>query len=127
MGTEARMVPPSWEHPKRENGRYVPLYGNYKAALEKFEAVREEKGLAAALDDFGCAPCSDSYMPYWEGEQCTHYMMYETTSEGTPISPIFKTPEELARWLADNKVRSFNDRTETFEQWLSMIRAQDFL
>ena len=122
MGREVRMVPPDWEHPKRENGRYIPLFDHYKAALDEFDEMRKEKGLAEALDYFGGGPCSEDYMPYWEDEQCTHYQMYETCSEGTPISPICETPEELARWLADNKASSFGDRTATYEQWLHMIQ-----
>lgn len=42
-------------------------------------------------------------------------MIYETCSEGSPISPAFETPEELARWLTDN---SFGSMTATYEQWL---------
>jgi len=32
-----------------------------------------------------------------EGYQC-----WETVSEGSPISPVFKTLEDLSQWLADN-------------------------
>jgi len=35
--------------------------------------------------------------------QRTNFQMYETTTYGTPISPEFASPEELACWLADNK------------------------
>lgn len=27
MGRELRKVPANWEHPKDENGHYIPLYG----------------------------------------------------------------------------------------------------
>lgn len=62
------------------------------------------------------------YMPDWPEEQRTHYMMYETTSEGTPISPAFATPEELARWLADTGASAFADQTASYEAWLVTIR-----
>jgi hypothetical protein len=62
-------------------------------------------------------------MPDWDDPADLYYMMYETCSEGTPISPAFKTPEELARWLADNEASAFADQTATYEQWLSMIRG----
>lgn len=45
-------------------------------------------------------------------------MMYETTSEGTPISPAFATPEELAQWLVDNNASAFADQTASYEAWL---------
>lgn len=68
------------------------------------------------------APNPNDYMPDWPDEQRTHFMMYESTSEGTPISPAFATPEELARWLADTGASSFADFTATYEQWLNTIR-----
>ncbi|MCK5445108.1 MAG: hypothetical protein KAI73_05745, partial [Rhodospirillaceae bacterium] len=52
----------------------------------------------------------------------THWQMYETTSEGTPISPPMETPELLARWLADNNASAFAKDTATYEQWLSTIK-----
>lgn len=61
-------------------------------------------------------------MTDWDDSECTHYMMYEDCSEGTPISPAFKTPEELARWLADNGASAFADMTATYEQWLQTCK-----
>jgi hypothetical protein len=68
------------------------------------------------------APDPEYYMPQWPEEERTHYMMYEDTSEGTPISPAFATPEELAKWLADTGASSFADFTATYDQWLSTIK-----
>jgi len=59
-------------------------------------------------------------MPTWTPEEATHYQMYETCSEGTPISPPCATVEELARWLADNKASACGSMTATYEQWLAM-------
>jgi len=50
-------------------------------------------------------------------------MMYETTSEGTPISPAFATPEELAQWLADNGASSFGSSTASYESWLRVAKG----
>lgn len=66
-------------------------------------------------------PSSERYMPAWSTEQRTHLMMYEDVSEGTPISPAFETPEELARWLADSGASAFAGLTATYEQWLATI------
>lgn len=51
------------------------------------------------------------------------WQMWETTSEGSPVSPVFATPEELAHWLADNGASSFGSSTSTYEQWLAMIQV----
>ncbi len=49
------------------------------------------------------------------------WQMWETTSEGSPISPVFKTPEELAHWLADTKASAMGNSTASYESWLAMI------
>jgi len=58
------------------------------------------------------------YMPNWSEDQRTHFMMYENVSEGTPISPAFPTPKELARWLAANGASAFGRETASYEAWL---------
>lgn len=50
------------------------------------------------------------------------WQMWETVSEGSPVSPVKESPEALARWLAENKASSFGSMTATYEQWLSMIK-----
>lgn len=47
------------------------------------------------------------------------WQMWETVSEGSPVSPVFATPEELARWLTENPRGVTADAT--YEQWLGMI------
>ena len=51
------------------------------------------------------------------------WQMWETVSEGSPMSPVFATPEELAQWLADTGASALADRTATYDQWLKMIHA----
>ena len=70
----------------------------------------------------GKRPVHADYMPEWPENEATHLMMYESTSEGTPISPAFATPEELARWLADSGASAFAGHTATYEQWLATCR-----
>jgi len=51
------------------------------------------------------------------------YQLWETVSEGSPISPVFATPEELANYLATNEDYKWkrNDAGTTCEQWLKFI------
>jgi hypothetical protein len=61
----------------------------------------------------------------WEKEEPPtgdYYQLWETTSEGSPISPPCKTPEELAQWLTDNNASSFGHHTESYETWLKFIQ-----
>ncbi len=51
------------------------------------------------------------------------WQMWETTSEGSPMSPVFATAEELARWLTDTGASAFGTMRATYEQWLAMCRS----
>lgn len=119
MGREVRRVPANWVHPSTgfyANGkvRFTPLYEGdwYRQALQEFEA-----------GDRGEAPDVADYMPQWPEGERTHFMMYEDTSEGTPISPAFATPEELARWLADTGASAFADQGASYEGWLRIAQG----
>jgi len=62
-------------------------------------------------------------MPDPNHRDCSHYQMYETTTEGTPISPVMKTPEELAQWLVDNKASALGRQTASYEAWLQVCKG----
>ena len=95
------MVPPDWEHPRDKRGHHVPLFA--RSELEDREGLTE----GDVMPDFG--------------DRATHMRMYETVTEGTPMSPAFATAEELARWLADTKASAFGYTAATYEQWLALI------
>ena len=126
MGRELRMVTPAWEHPKDTSGRYVALLNgdHYLPEKEEFEKAVLERGYQGAVDWCGQDPNINDYMLVGVPiEMRTKYMMYECTSEGTPISPAFDTPEELARWLADTKASAFAGDPASYEAWLNTIRV----
>lgn len=49
------------------------------------------------------------------------YQIWETVSEGSPISPVFSTPEELARHMAGTKWGA--DDGTPYATWLKFIRG----
>lgn len=49
------------------------------------------------------------------------YQIWETVSEGSPISPVFGSPEELARYMAGRKWGA--DKGSSYEQWLAFING----
>ena len=49
------------------------------------------------------------------------YQMWETVSEGSPISPVFASPEELATYLSTGEHDTLSDAS--YHQWLAMIRG----
>lgn len=99
------------------------LCDNYRGGWEPIE----EKYTGWTWEKYaGTAPTSPDpgdYMPDWPEDQRTHYMMYEDTSEGTPISPAFDTPEKLARWLADTGASAFGSSTASYEAWLRVCKG----
>lgn len=60
----------------------------------------------------------------WEREEPPkgeYWQIWETVSEGSPISPALPSPEELARWMAG---RSWGaDKGTPYETWLKFIRG----
>ena len=140
MGREVRRVPANWEHPKDENtGHHKPLHDGAGFRAEQMEwdrdwalwqkgehhaQTRDEPTVCEHFEEWtGERPSPRDHMPEWPDEECTHFQMYEDTSEGTPISPVTETPEDLARWLADNGASSFAGDTATYEQWLPICRG----
>jgi hypothetical protein len=138
MGREVRMVPPDWQHPREPGGGYRPLHGESWSEREEgrrhWEAgfVTDYKGGWKAKDnldkqwsweDYAGHHTPEDHMPDFPPGTATHFCMYETCTEGTPLSPSMPTPDALARWLADNGASAFGSDTATYEQWLATIEA----
>lgn len=127
MGREIRRVPPNWEHPRytaddappRHHsyvGEFRPLFDRpFDPALREW-LVEYEQWRAGTHPDQdntnrhleywqwdGGPPDPSSYRPEWPEGSATWWQVYETVSEGTPITPPFATPEELVNWLSENK------------------------
>lgn len=49
------------------------------------------------------------------------YQMWETVSEGSPISPVFATAAELAAYLVQHPKGA--DRETSFETWMKFIEG----
>lgn len=49
------------------------------------------------------------------------YQIWETVSEGSPISPVFATPEALAEYMAGREWGA--DKGTSYEAWLAFIRG----
>jgi hypothetical protein len=53
------------------------------------------------------------------------YQLWETTSEGSPVSPVFKTLDELCEWC-ERYATTFARFKATKEQWKQML-SDDFV
>lgn len=139
MGREVRKVPHDWQHPQ-ERGRFKPLCQPDEPIADMQRHWEEEAALwnegkhpgqiydptllGSPFSDLdGDRPDPADYMPFWPEIEATHFQMYETTSEGTPISPVMESPEKLARWLADTGACSWASYTATYDQWLRVCNG----
>ena len=102
MSRQVRRVPLDYQHPKNEDGRHVPLVEN----------------------DDDARPSSER-MPEPDPNAKLGWCMYETCSEGTPISPVCGSETELARWLADHRAPAYGTETATYEEWLRAVKRVD--
>lgn len=141
MGREVRRVPKDWQHPRDELGNYIPMCdGDQETACKEYErnVVLWACGAhPSQRDEFGA-----SIRYYWDyagrpppeyGERAchmfesprddlTHFMLYESTSEGTPHHdcPAFETMDELIDWAAENAT-TFGYCSATREEWADML------
>ncbi len=126
MGRVIRKVPAKWEHPKRVNDHsgkeefrpmdkfdYKESHADWKKELAEwlkeykeweageFKETKYTKGCVTYEDYAGEPPSPPN--PYGYMPEGKWYQLFENVSEGTPLSPPFKTKEELVEWLANNK------------------------
>lgn len=123
MGREVRRVPPGWVHPRDSSGQHMPLHdrtadeewAEWYAGFVAWQAGERDRVVAEYGDaDYPAAepyrsfcgwhgqpPDPQYYRLAW-GEPPTAYQVYETVTEGTPISPVFLTREELIDWLVND-------------------------
>jgi hypothetical protein len=112
-----RRVPPNWEHPKDADGEYIPLLNKFTYNAEEIAEGLRDGWLRNEPPNYGC-----DVMPQWPESERTNFQMYEDTTEGTPISPVFDNIEDLAHWLADNGASAVGNSTATYEQWLATCK-----
>src|ERR1700677_1027529 len=51
------------------------------------------------------------------------WQIWETVSEGSPVSPVFATPEELARWMTVPGNDTSVSKGTTYEQWMGFLKV----
>ena len=121
MGRQIRRVPADWMHPKNDKGHIIPMHDHFPYNEEEIEEGLADGWLDNEPPNYGC-----DVMPQWSDEERTHFQLYENTTEGTPLTPVFATPEEVARYAADNHVSTFGSMTATYEEWLPLCRSRGY-
>ena len=116
MGREIRRVPPHWNHPGEGLGRPQPMYDkDYQTAGEEwveefikwhvkkeYPCYAKESSKRLFYWDWESPPPQKELYRPWKNSEATWFQLWETVTEGTPVSPPFETLEELAQYLAAN-------------------------
>lgn len=127
MSREIRRVPLDWEHPRytedncpwwlRDHrlGDYMPLNDEpyvdavreYLQAYDLWIAGQHPSQAGAdphdlhSLNEYIISPPDPAYYREreWTDAEATAYQIYETVSEGSPVSPVFPTQATMRAWL----------------------------
>lgn len=123
MSREIRRVPANWQHPTYRTERwrrgvvevFKPLFDRSfadvasewdqaKAAFDQGERpdyfVEAVHGSLSFEEWHGERPTPEYYVPYDVKGDLPWWQMYETVTEGTPVTPAFSTADELIEHLA---------------------------
>jgi hypothetical protein len=116
-----------------EPGRFHDAIDNWRATDRLIEAA----GLDPKVWGI-CPTCSGhGYTEKYDGQRAEAetweptdppvgegWQLWETTSEGSPVSPVFGSAEALAEW-AEGNATLFAGQRATYAEWLSMFRADE--
>ena len=97
MGREIRNVPEGWEHP-RYSAADAPNPTTVGAYRPQFEQTLVQR--VAADPDYADVDPAAFRPENMSGG--THVQLYECTTEGTPISPVFRDVETVTRHLLEH-------------------------
>jgi hypothetical protein len=100
-----RRVPLNWEHPKDKEGNYLPLFDTREATGGTYSLSE----LSELVED-GVSPngLKSWFMPAFGDvpEEQMGVSLYEITTEGTPLTPVFPDTIEGHRALAEHAAES---------------------
>jgi len=126
MGREVRIVPPNWDHPKMEiewpqtKAQLQPMFdrdydeakAEWIAEMNQWEAGTHENLVGETpmttkkenpdYWEWAGPPPERAYYRTWKMEDASWVQVWETVSEGTPVSPPFETEDELIEYLVAN-------------------------
>lgn len=131
MGRELKRVPLDFDYPLNKvwYGYFMNTVTTCHSSNHEYcincKRMAEIKGVK--ITSYGC-PDFETYFeevnkklnelceaPIGEG-----YQLWETTSEGSPVSPVFDTLEKLCEWCEVNAT-TFGSFRASKEEWMSML------
>lgn len=137
MGRELKRVPMDFDYPLHRV--WYGYYINYictchsveqRNKCEQCNEFARIKGIE--MQNYGCPNYDDYFKEIREkiNELCEPpkgegYQLWETTSEGGPVSPVFETLDELCKWCEENYT-TFGSNKASKEEWKRML-LDDFV
>lgn len=116
---EVRPVALGWEHPRdpgtRPDGtpRYRPLFSRADLLAHRQQNIDHPGDRDIDLAE---------YMPELPEGSAYGYQLYETVTEGTPSSPVFRRLEDLAGWC-EGGATVYGGHRWTRQHWLESFRS----
>lgn len=136
MGRELKRVALDFDYPLHEVWKgYAPdleAFQKIEGIVKQVPEILEYKGNICSECDARFSDCreqarycvwyNDELRSLWHqeppsGEGC---QLWETTTEGSPISPVFETLEALCEWCAEHASVFANVKVSK-EEWLRML------
>ena len=124
MGRQLRRVPLDFDWPLNEvwPGFYLSICNEMSdkkgRSIEDSCKLCRQFAQLASVPLKGDCPDVDVEPPTGDG-----YQLWETVSEGSPVSPVFVTPEHLAQWLTEPGNDTSITQDTNYEQWLKFIKG----
>ena len=86
-----------------------------------YQSGEEEDGFRGY---YGQEPEWYDHRPRWKDSERTRLQLYETVSEGTPLSPPMPDADALAVWLAEHTVGLWNGTDQMdYNDWVRFLEA----
>ena len=120
MGRELKRVPLNFDWPIRKiwYGYLINtcMDGDRCEACKRYAEIKSLKFKSYGCPDFNVDP------PVGDG-----YQLWENTTEGSPLTPVFETIEELAKYCADvnNGVTIYGSSTLDYENWYKCLSGME--
>lgn len=130
MGREVKRVPLDFDYPLHKVWYGYQIGFCHEEYTEGCARCREfARIMGIPMIEYDCMPgepCPD-WKKYFKVDPPTGegFQLWETTTEGAPISPVFETAEALASWCEDNATVFASDKASAAD-WMKMFQAQCF-
>ena len=132
MGRELKRVPMDFDYPLKQVWygyflNYIPTckstndidYCKQCKEFARIKGIKETRYECPDYDDY-FKEVKEKLKELCEPPKGDGYQLWETTSEGSPVSPVFETLDELCEWCEDNAT-TFGDKKASKEEWKQML------